>query len=190
MLLLLAIPVGLGVGFALGGRLAGLGNLSLRWPGLLLPALLLQLLIFPIFSEHAVLPFATAPLHIFSYALISIWILVNARVLPILALGLGAASNLAVLVANKGFMPASITALQQAGNTFPAEKLLQDGVFSNLILMSESTRLNFLGDILYVPKWIPLSSAFSIGDLLILLALIWLIVKGMRTDAKRTSKAT
>lgn len=185
MLLLLAIPLGLGIGFALGGRLSGLGKLALRWQGLLLPALLLQLLIFPIFSERAILSVATAPLHILSYALIFVWILVNFRLLPVLALGLGAACNLVVISANSGFMPASIAALQRAGNAFPAEKLLQDGVFSNLIIMSDTTRLNFLGDRFFVPQWIPLASAFSIGDLLILLALIWLIVKGMRIDGKR-----
>jgi hypothetical protein len=86
-------------------------------------------------------------------------------------------------------MPASIAALQQAGLFYPAERLIQDGVFSNLIPMSTHTQLNFLGDFLYLPKWIPLSSAFSIGDLIILLALIWLIVKGMRIDGKRSREA-
>lgn len=189
MLLLLAIPIGLLAGLAVGGRLSGLSKLSLRFTGMLLPALLIQLLIFPVFSEHAVLPFATAPLHILSYVLISIWILLNARILPLLLLGVGAISNFVVLLTNGGFMPASIAALQRAGLDFPAERLLQEGVYSNLILLSETTQLNFLGDILYVPKWIPLASAFSIGDLLILLALIWLIVKGMRLDGKRTNKA-
>lgn len=187
---LLIVPIGLIIGFAAGGRLSGLGKLPLRWLGLLLPALLIQLLIFPSFTARAILPFATAPLHILSYSLLAVWILVNIRLLPILALGVGAACNLLVLLANGGFMPASIHALQQSGQLFLAERLMNEGTHSNLILMSASTRVNFLGDILFIPKWIPFSSAFSIGDLLILLALIWLIVKGMRIDGKRAGKAT
>lgn len=190
MLLLLALPIGLLAGFSTGGRLSGLGKLPLLWPWMLLPALLIQLLIFPVFTDRAIVQAATAPLHILSYVLISIWILKNIRILPIDLLGIGAIGNFVVLLANGGLMPASVAALQAAGLGFPAERLLQEGVYSNLILMSERTRLNFLGDLLYVPQWIPLSSAFSIGDLLILLALIWLIVKGMRLDGKRTRETS
>lgn len=30
--------------------------------------------------------------------------------------------------------------------------------------MTEDTRLDFLGDWLYLPTWMPLSSVFSLGD--------------------------
>lgn len=86
-------------------------------------------------------------------------------------------------------MPASINAVLKAGLPLLAERLMQDGAYANLILMSESSRLNVLGDILYLPKWIPFSAAFSIGDLLITLALIWLIVKGMRPNEKKPVQA-
>jgi len=188
MLFLYVIPIGLIVGFAVGGRLVGLGKLPFRWMGLLLPALLIQLLIFPSFTAKAFIPFATAPLHILSYAFLALWIVGNSRLLPILALGAGAICNFVVLLANGGFMPASDSALMKAGLPYLAERVMEEGVYANLILMSADTRLNFLGDLLYVPKWIPFSSAFSIGDLLISLALVWLIVKGMRLDGKRTSK--
>lgn len=190
MFFLFVVPIGVLIGFAIGGHLSGLGKLPLRWLGLLLPALLIQLLIFPSFTSKAIFPFATAPLHILSYCLLAVWILANIRLLPILVLGLGAFCNFIVLLANGGFMPASVSALQNAGLPFLAERLMHEGVYSNLILMSTSTRLNLLGDLLYVPKWIPFSSAFSIGDLLILLGLIWLVVKGMGIDGKRTGKTT
>ena len=185
MFFLYIIPIGLLVGFVVGGRLSNLGRLPLRWMGLLLPALLIQLLIFPSFTAKALVPVATAPLHILSYVLLSLWIVGNSRLLPIFVLGIGAICNLSVLLANGGFMPASIGALQRAGLPILAERLLNEGGYSNLVLMSADTRLNFLGDFLYGPKWIPFSSAFSIGDLLIALALTWLIVKGMRINEKR-----
>ena len=144
----------------------------------------------PLVYAAAILPFAEVPLHVLSYVLLSIWIVVNARVLPVALLGLGAVCNFSVLIANGGLMPASSRALQQAGLDSLANHLMQEGSYANLISMSPSTHLNFLGDILYLPKWIPFSVAFSIGDLLIWLALIWLIVKGMRIYDKRPVRAT
>lgn len=189
MFFLLVIPIGLLVGFLLGGRLSGLGKLRLRWLPLVSIALVIQLLIFPLFTSRAILSFAKAPLHILSYVLLAVWIAANVRIVPVALLGLGAICNFSVLIANGGLMPASTNALQKAGLFHVADQLMQNGAYANLIQMSSSTRLNFLGDILYLPKWIPFSSAFSIGDLLILLALIWLIVKGMRIDGKRVSRA-
>jgi len=189
MLFFFVIPIGLLIGFLSRGRLSGLGKLQLRWLPLVFIALVIQLLIFPFFTSTAILPFAKAPLHILSYVLLAVWIAANIRMAPVVLLSLGAICNLSVLIANRGLMPASITALQKAGLPYLAERVLQEGVYANLVCMSSSTRLNFLGDILYLPKWIPFSAAFSIGDLLILLALIWLIVKGMRIDGKRVRKA-
>ena len=189
MFFLLVIPLGLLIGFLLHGRLSGLGKLRLRWLPLVSISLVIQLLIFPLFTSTAILPFAKAPLHILSYVLLAVWIVANVRIIPVALLGLGAICNFSVLIANGGLMPASTHAVQKAGLPYLAEQLMQDGAYANLVQMSSKTHLNFLGDILYLPKWIPFSSAFSIGDLLIWLALIWLIVKGMRIDGKRVSKA-
>jgi Family of unknown function (DUF5317) len=184
MFFLFIIPIGLAIGYAAGGKLSNLEKLSLRWLGLLLPALIIQLLIFPSFTPTALFPYATAPLHILSYCMLALWIVGNRRLIPILVLAAGALCNMLALLSNGGFMPASVGALQKAGLPILAETLINNGVYSNLILMSPDTRLNLLGDLLYIPKWIPFSSAFSIGDLLISLALVWLIAKGMRTHDK------
>jgi hypothetical protein len=181
MFFLYIIPVGLLVGFAAGGKPSNLEKLPLRWIGLLLPALIIQLLIFPTFTSTALFSYATAPLHILSYCMLVLWIVGNRGLTPILVLAAGAVCNMLALLFNGGFMPASVGALQKAGLPILAETLINNGAYSNLILMSSDTRLNLLGDLLYIPKWIPFSSAFSIGDLLISLALVWLIAKGMRT---------
>jgi len=184
MLLLFSLPIGVLLGYMSGGRLSGIGKLHLRWLVLVLASLLLQLLVFPSLFETAIVPFATSAFHILSYALLLIWIACNAKIAPILGLGVGATFNFAVLFANGGYMPTSITALERAGYEATALILQQSGRYSNLVLMSPETRINFLGDILYVPEWIPFSAAFSIGDLLIALAIVWLIAKGMRIDAQ------
>ena len=189
MLFFCVIPIGLLIGFLSGGRLSSLENLRLRWLPLVFISLVIQLLIFPLFTSTPILAFAEIPLHILSYVLLAVWIVANIRIAPIILLSLGAICNLLVLIANGGVMPASINAVLKAGLPFLAERLMQDGAYANLILMSESSRLNVLGDILYLPKWIPFSAAFSIGDLLITLALIWLIVKGMRLNGKKPVQA-
>ncbi len=190
MFVLVFVPLGILVGYLSGGRLSGLGKLKLRWLPLVLVALILQLLIFPLFADDAIVPVASGLLHILSYGLLALWIVLNLRMVPVALLGIGAACNLSALLANGGLMPASVTALQRAGYAEIAQRLIEDGAYSNLILMSADTRWNALGDVLFVPEWIPLSSAFSIGDTLIMFALGWLIVKGMRIDAKRTQETT
>ena len=189
MLFFFVIPIGLLIGFISGGRLSNLEKLRLRWLPLVFISLVFQLPILPLFANTPILALAKAPLHILSYVLLAIWIAANIRITPILLLSLGAACNFLVLIANGGLMPASSSAVLKAGLPFLAERLIQDGAYANLILMSETSRLNVLGDILYLPQWIPFSAAFSIGDLLITLALIWLIVKGMRLNEKEPVQA-
>ena len=189
MLYLIAIVIGLVIGFARGGRLSHLARLRLRWLWLVPVALVIQLLIFPLISGAPLLPYATAPLHILSYAILVVWLVMNARGLPIGALLAGAACNFAAIASNGGYMPASPTALRHAGLEYAADRLLQGEILANVIPMSPSTRCNLLGDWLYLPSWIPFATAFSIGDMLIMVGLAWLIAKGMRTDDGRLEKA-
>ncbi len=179
MLYLVAMIAGLGIGFLRGGRLRYLAQLKLRWLWLVPLALVIQLLIFPLFSGSPLLPYATEPLHLASYALLMLWLVMNVRTPPMSILSLGAICNFVVIVSNGGYMPASATALQQAGLAHIAERLLEGDVVANVTLMSALTRVNALGDWLYLPSWIPFSTALSIGDVLIAVGLVWLLVRGM-----------
>jgi hypothetical protein len=184
------LPVSVFIGFLAGGRLSNLGRLDLRWLPLVFAALVVQLLIFPLVTSAPLIPFATQPLHILSYVLLAVWIVANVRILPIALAGIGALCNFLVILANNGLMPSSIHALQSAGLLERAAQLAENGTYANLVRMSAQTHLNFLGDILYLPRWIPFSVAFSIGDLSIMLALGWLIVKGMRTHDEQPRESS
>ncbi|MDW8141596.1 MAG: DUF5317 family protein, partial [Candidatus Bipolaricaulota bacterium] len=59
--------------------------------------------------------------------------------------------------------------------TSVVESLLSTGRSGNVILMSDQTKLNFLGDIFWLPAWVPGASAFSIGDAILALGIIWLL---------------
>jgi len=179
MLYLVALLIGLAVGRLRGGRLSLFAQLRLRWLWLVPIALVIQLLIFPWLSGRPLLPYATAPLHLVSYALLIVWMLRNLHAVPIRAFLLGAGCNLAAIAANGGFMPASVTALRGAGLEGVVRSLLDRGTVANVILMSDATRLNALGDWLYLPKWLPFSTAFSVGDVVIMIGLAWLAAWGM-----------
>jgi len=183
MIFLAAVVVGVLVGLLMKGKLSNIPSLRLRWLWLVLLGLLLQVLIFPLFSERPLLPYATVPLHYLSYGLVLVFLVANLRVRPLLALGAGALLNVCVIAANGGRMPASATALAAAGYVDVAEKLVAGSTHGNVLLMSEASRLNLLGDWLYLPSWVPLSTAFSFGDVLILVGVAWLIVRGMREHA-------
>lgn len=179
MLYLVALLTGLAIGFLGGGRLSHLVRLRLRWLWLVPVALAIQLLIFPLFSGKPLLPYATEPLHVLSYALVGLWLIVNLRVTPLIVISAGALANFLVVAANGGRMPASLTALKAAGWSATADLLVSQGVYGNVVRMDEMTNLNWLGDWLYLPERIPFATAFSVGDVLIMAGLAWLIARGM-----------
>ena len=180
MFLVGALVLGVILGYLRGGRIAHLASLRMRLLWLVPIALLIQLLIFPLFADRPLLPYATTPLHLLSYALVFLFLVLNVRVLPLLAVGLGALLNLLVISVNGGYMPSSATALSRAGATSVASALQAQGVYGNVKLMGHETKLNALGDFLYLPQWIPQATAFSVGDVVTALGVAWLVYWGMK----------
>ena len=184
MIFLIAVVIGILLGVAMGGRISSLPSLRLRGIWLVLLALIAQFVIFvPVFSERPLLTTGAAVFHIASYVLILGFLVWNRRVRPLIALGLGAVCNFLAIAANGGLMPASATALRSAGLGRAADRLLADGSLGNVVLMGETTRFDALGDWLYLPDTVPFATAFSVGDVLIMIGLIWLIAWGMKSRA-------
>jgi len=179
MSLLWAVGIGIVVGFIRRGRLAHLGHLKLRALWLILSALVIQLLIFPLGSSGPIVSVGTAHLHVLSYALLVTFVALNRRYPEFLIMGAGLALNLIVIAANGGYMPASATALERAGLQGVAAALEAGVRQGNTTLMGDATRLNFLGDLLYLPAGVPLSSAFSIGDVVLGVGLATLLARRM-----------
>jgi hypothetical protein len=179
MFILFALVLGVIIGYARGGRVGRLGSLRLRCLWVVPAALLIQLLIFPLVTSRPLVPYATTPLHLLSYALLFFFLIINARTWPLLAVGLGAVLNVLVITVNGGYMPSSVTALSRAGAESVASTLRAQGTYGNVRVMGSGTRLNALGDFLYLPQWFPLATAFSVGDLLMALGLAWLVCWGM-----------
>ncbi len=183
MLLLWAVGLGLLIGFLRRGSLTNLGRLNLRGFWLILMALLIQLLIFPLGPREPIIRVGTPYLHLLSYLFLLAFTWLNRRHLELLIMGAGLALNFLVIAANGGYMPASAEALRRAGLEGVAKVLEQGLPHGNVILMTPETRLNPLGDRLYLPEGVPLANAFSIGDLVLGLGLMLLLARRMANSS-------
>lgn len=142
-----------------GGRLERLADLDFRGVRWLLGALVAQLAII------VVLPGGDTDvhraIHIGTYAAGAVFLWANRRIPGMLVLGAGSLLNAVAITANGGVMPASADAVRAAG--MPQ---LPSGEFVNSAPVADA-RLQFLGDVLAIPSWVPAAKVFSVGDVLI-----------------------
>jgi len=172
------VVAGIGIGYARRGRLENIPAFQPRHAWLIFLAVLVQLLIFPT-PAWSVPPirWGTAILHLGTYGLILLFLIANRTVRAFWGIALGMALNVLPIGANGGYMPADVSALQRSGQREIAERLLAsaDGIYGNVVVMSDTTRLNSLGDYLTVPPWVPLAGSFSIGDVVLMVSVAWLV---------------
>jgi MFS family permease len=142
-----------------GGRLSHLADLRLRKWGVLVLAFALQLLAL----KGGLPPNVAAGLNLSTYAL-GVWYLAaNLHIPGMWLVGMGTATNVLAMVANKGIMPTTQAALDTAG--------LSGGngtTFVNSAVLPDA-RIEFFGDIFALPQGLPLHNVFSVGDVLIIL---------------------
>jgi hypothetical protein len=155
--ILYAIPIGIAAGYLAGGRLERLGALRLRWMPLALIGLAIQVLIF---SDPLgdLVGDAGPGVYVASTAIVLIAVLRNVAIPGVALIAIGAASNLAAIVANGGWMPADASALASVGG-LPAGA-------SNSIVVADPA-LGPLTDLFALPAALPLANVFSVGDVLI-----------------------
>jgi Family of unknown function (DUF5317) len=171
MFLFYALPIGLLLGFVLGGRLSGLANLKFRWGALAVLGFAMQVVLFsgPV-SERV--GDAGPILYVASTALVFVTVLANLRTPGMALVAVGAASNLAAILANGGYMPAS----------HAAAAVGPDGIvtYSNTKVI-EAPALQPLTDVIALPAWLPFTNIASIGDLLIGAGIAIVIAASMRS---------
>ena len=150
-----------------GGRIGQIADLPLRWGWAIVVSIGLQIITISFLPDR----FGELPewLHILSYVFAALFILANIRIPGMALLGLGALCNAIAIVANRGVMPASPSALEGAGFESSGEG------FANSTAL-EDPNLLFLGDIFYVPDSVPiLDNVFSVGDVLIAVGVFLLV---------------
>lgn len=171
MFILYAVVVGLVLGVLLRGSPARLGDLRFRWAPLILIGTAIQVALFsePVSARVG----ALGPgIYVGSTALVLAAVVRNVRIRGLWIVALGAASNLAAIVANGGFMPTTTAALGSHAAS-------AGGGYSNSIVLANPA-LAPLTDIFALPAWLPAGNVFSIGDVLIGAGIVAVIVVQMR----------
>jgi len=176
--ILYAIPIGIGVGYLLGGRLDRLGDLRLRWVPVILLGLAVQVAIFSDQVGRAVGDAGPA-LYVGSTAAVFVAVLRNVAIPGVAVIAVGAGCNLAAIVANGGWMPADPAALESIGG-------LATG-YTNSVVVAEPA-LRPLTDLFALPAWLPMDNVFSIGDVLIGIGVAATIALAMRRQAPGTER--
>jgi len=154
LLLLVPIAVGVIAGLGVKGRMANWLDAPLKWPGLVIAALLVR-------EAVALTPLRNVDQLRYVYFLFLVvllgWTLWNLKRMPgVLVITVGATMNLAVIAANDFRMPVA-----PAG----AGRLVQIGHSGQYVLMDSSTRLAWLGDWIVLPTWV--GGSYSPGDVVV-----------------------
>lgn len=176
MFLLYPLALGVLVGLARGGSLARVAAARFRHAWLLLGALLVQVVIFsPWLAESEWNLRWSATIWVGSLLAALVGIVLNLRQPGFAVAALGAALNLAAVLANGGRMPAAPEALALLHGPEGVAALAAGTVVTNSALAGPETALVWLTDIFVLPPWLPGANVFSVGDVLIGLgAFLWL----------------
>lgn len=179
MILVAGVIIGLIAGFiraTLAKRTYQPQNLNFIW--LVFIALFAQWMVFGFVPGSKAIPDNLASLIlVLSQLILLIFAWENRRVSGFWLLGLGTLLNLAVIIANRGWMPISPETVGWLAPDLP-EGSWQIGTRlaggKDKVLLIEHTRLWILSDHLRTPNWFFDRIAFSIGDVIIAIGAFWL----------------
>jgi len=189
MLVLAVLGVALVFSLLTGGRLRYIENFRLKALPLGVGAFVVQLLIFTSRGESllgALLP----GVYVLTLLMLLAFLLVNRKVFGVPILLVGLMLNVLVIGANHGRMPADPQALVATGQGSHAEELLRNGTAANVVLMSDQTHLNFLGDHIVLPFLGDMGSAYSVGDLVALAGEVTLVYGMVRAGGMAHASST
>jgi len=164
MLVLVATVLALVSPMLFGGQMSRLAYVQLRGWWILFGALAAQIVIIEL------VPGANRPvlesIHMATYVLAGVFVAINWRVPGLVIIALGGLSNGITIALNGGTLPASASALQLAGITPSPDEFLNSGVLPD-------PAFAWLGDMFAWPAPMPFANVYSVGDLLIVLGVLY-----------------
>jgi hypothetical protein len=168
MLVLAILGVALVSSVLTGGRLGYARNWQLKGLWIALGAFAVQTALFTQWGTGFVGEALVPVVYVVTLSALVAFLVTNRRVLGVPILLVGLMLNMLVVSVNDGRMPASVAALAGAGRVEEADLLRLRGAAANCVLMSDSTRLNILGDNIVIRLGGSIGSAYSVGDLVAL----------------------
>lgn len=175
------------IGKIRGGTFRNLGMLTIRRVELILAALIIEVALVAVGFEGVEPVVRFAPyIYAVSYLCLFAAIWVNLRIPGMPIIGLGNLLNFIVIFANGGHMPVSRWATEVAG-TAGTLAAVESGRALTYTILTDSTRLSFLADIIPIPRPYPIQRVVSIGDLIMAIGVFILIQYAMK---KRTTASS
>ncbi len=168
MFMLIACLPALALLWALSGRLGRLIDYEFRFLWLIWLGLAAQIILFT--PAGGAIPAGTVKVaHILTYVPVLLFLALN-RTAGLSVLALGATCNFVAIAANGGVMPVDARAQELIFG------LTQTKDF-HLNTDASADRLLILGDVMALPPWFPFANAFSVGDLLLAVGIVWAIAR-------------
>ena len=169
------------------GKFRNLEKIEIKAWYLLLIAAGIQIILSIIKNYGIILNNVFFYLHILSYILMIICIILNLNRNSMKAFLIGVVLNFIVIFSNGGKMPVSLHGIKGIDNSISTELQTSDFDIKHQVI-NQNTKLVYLSDILLIPKPYPIRKIFSVGDIFIMIGLFIFIQEAMVIDEKNKSQ--
>jgi hypothetical protein len=158
------IIISLIVGFLRKGNLRAFGHLKLKWGWVFPILLLIQVIVFIYQNDIKFIGQASEFIYMTVYIIGLIFLFFNREYKGFTLIWIGVFLNFLVMIVNGGRMPVSMEAAAVLDPFYL--DVMKEQLYAKHILLNESTRLGFLGDIIPLTNPYPKTQIISIGDVL------------------------
>lgn len=176
---LFVVLASLAIALLRGGRPDRLASLPFRHVWLVFAAFVVQLVLHvPFFTRHDIVRQVAPYLYPTAYYLLGLCFILNWRAPGVIWLGAGSLANMVVILANGGKMPVDGDALVAMGCQALRDALATGQSLTNT-LVSPTTRVPWLADVLVGSPPFSKPTMFSAGDVLLAVGVFILVQKTM-----------
>lgn len=170
------------------GKISGIADIVIKKPSLFIAAFVVEMGMLNLANKFPIIIEYRAYIHFFVYLLLFMGLWYNRDNKYFRIISVGVLLNFIVIFANGGRMPVSVEALKIAGLQNLIPNLEANKIATHQVLTT-STRLKFLADVLVLPKPYPMPKAFSIGDLIMATGTFLLVTNAMIKKVKKNDSA-
>ena len=165
-----------------------LGSVRLRLLALPVVGFLIQVVAF-VHLGGATAGFAVW-LQLISGAALLAFVLANLRYRALGLVALGTLLNLAVILANGGYMPVRAADLERAGFPQLVAHLQRDGHYQKSTLLTDATHLPWLADVIYLPLPYGPGRMISVGDVFVAAGTFLFVQEALAPARRRRAAPT
>lgn len=161
------------VGFLRKGNLRALAQLKLKW-GWIFPLLLVvELAVFMFQNDNKFLGQISGYIYIIVYVLGLLFLLMNRKNPGFILILIGVFLNFLVMVLNGGRMPVSVEAAAVLDPGYI--EALKESLYAKHMMLTSSSHLGFLGDVIPISAPYPRTQIISIGDIIMNIGIFFFI---------------